>query len=296
MEKILDQYLKKFHAKVPLSFRIDLLGSPAAGKTTLCNELLSKAHTDLSMRWVSIQEAKTRATQHAINTVLPQRSLRQRLSMFNHALNLVTRNGYADVYLPYHPSCSLEKLKELLMESFSEIHHPMLEALAEQWHDPDTSTPPRFERFNKVRNWVRELLFVSTFTGDTKILADNARLTKGMAELLSNKNVNNAQQIVSSYCKSPLAPRGVIHLSGNPETILNMSLHRQKQSGEINPGHSSRSSEEIIRYTKIKNSVNELAVDFFKQEKIAILHLNSETDLRTNTDLTFEFLNKVAQM
>ena len=292
MEVILAQCVEKFNKNVSLSTRVDLLGPPAAGKSTLCHEVLKKIRSESNLQWVDIQEAKRLATHHVIQNVIPRIPIQQRVTQF-----IRRKIPLKDLYdADNHPACysgaSIEKFKERLMEAFSELHHSFLEALAEQWHDPDTTIPPRFERFNQVRIWIRELLFLATFVGDARILADNARLTKGMAELLSNRSIHNADQIVAGYCRSSLAPKGIIHISGKPETILTRSRQRREQTGETNPGHESRSPAEISHYTDTRNSVNKLAVDFFKKENIAILQLTAEADMQTNRNLAIDFLNQ----
>jgi hypothetical protein len=290
-ETSIQQIVERFRQNVPLSIRVDLLGPPAAGKSTLCGKVFASQQT--KSKWLGMEEAKAIATQSAIMNAMPAISLKRRLIKIFHLLSRCDSIRCAENFADCHSPFSLPLLKDKLMETFTTFHDSFLEALAEQWHDPDTEMPPRFERFNKVRKWVSELLFITTFLGESKLLADNARLTKGMSELLSNRDVKDAEKIVSHYCRSPLAPSGIIHLAGNPKTIVERSQQRLSSSGTVNPGHSSKSGEEIALYTDKRNAANKRAVRFFEQEKIAVLNLSAETPVDTNLNLTLNFLSNL---
>jgi shikimate kinase len=274
---------------------VDLLGPPAAGKSTLCKAIFDTLHEDSMNGWIDLSEAKQRAIRHAFSKAIPKPTARTRVFELIRAIKnfLTAQDGNLEA-IPYFSS-NFDYLRERMMESFATSHHCFLEALAEQWHDPDTPLPPKFERFHLVRQWIKELLFITSFVGDTKVIADNARLTKGMAELLSNPRFQNAQKIVSEYCQSPMAPTGIIHLAASVETVNQRFKQRHKESGRLNPGHDSRSQTEIATYTARKNSVNEHAIGFFESQGIAVLNLTAESELRMNVSQVISFLKGLPQ-
>jgi hypothetical protein len=166
-EPSIQQIVERFRKNVPLSIRVDLLGPPAAGKSTLCGKVFASQQT--KSKWLAMEEAKAIATQNAIMNAMPAISLKRRLIKISHLLSRSDSIRFAENFADCHSPFSLPLLKDKLMETFTTFHDSFLEALAEQWHDPDTEMPPRFERFNKVRKWVSELLFVTTFLGESKL-------------------------------------------------------------------------------------------------------------------------------
>ena len=286
----LTEWRGRFRSRQPLVTRVDLLGPPAAGKSTLCRTTFDLLDSGKKSDWVDLPVAKQMAVQHAFKHAIPKQTAWMRASELARMIRDTVLPNNTNRAVNLYSARALNLLQEQIMESFSESHHDFMEALAEQWHDPDTPLPTRLERFNQVHHWIKDLLFISCFVGDAKLLADNARLTKGMAELLSNPRISNAEQIVTQYCESPLAPTGIIHLSARSETVHQHSKQREKESGRINPGHRSRSLSEVARYTERKNEVNEHAIHFYQKSGIAVLNLTAETDMRINANQVVDFL------
>jgi shikimate kinase len=273
-----------------ISPRVDFLGPSGVGKTTLCQAVLE----DLQAPWVGMAEARIRARNQAYRHVIPRLTpvrrvttcLRQLLHIFTYLLlrgdqRPLFNNGKVDI------------LEDDLFDRILQSHHGLIEALADDWFDPDMELPSRAKRYDEMLRWCREWLFTIHYAGPVSILADNSRLTRGMAEILSNPERPDAQQLGLDYLASPLSPQAIIHLTATPEEIVQRIKTREQAGGVRNSAHRGLNDEALLAYSCRRLQVNSAAVAFFATQELPTLEINASARHVENGLKVRAFLNEV---
>jgi hypothetical protein len=192
----------------------------------------------------------------------------------------------------------LEGLKNEELEAFLSTHGDMFEAVVSQWFDPDISLsnlPNLPNRYREMLSWTRDLLFCSRWCGAHLLLADNARFTKAIAELLSNPGYPQEvrEKFAASYIESPLRPRGVVHFYGSPQLILQRIQKRTvDKNSRTHPAHQGLSVDGLLLYSERRQEVNRRAASWFVSNRIPVFDLNVEEPEAENFDRLELFLKQ----
>jgi hypothetical protein len=280
-----------------LASRIDVLGAPGVGKSTFCRHFLGRLDSALLPRCLDMKGSRMDATRMAFDHGLSKLRLRDRVRKGSQGLVFIfkqlLRSRGCDATHFVNP---LEGLKDEDLEAFLTAHGDLFEAVVSQWFDPDIALPllPNLpNRYREMLSWTRDLLFCTRWCGAGLLLADNARFTKAIAELLSNPGYpqETRERFAKSYIESPLSPRGMIHFYGSPQLILKRIQKRTvNDNGAMHPAHRGLSVDELLLYSERRQEINRRAASWFASNRIPVFELNIEEPEAKNFDSLNLFL------
>lgn len=278
------------------ALRVDFLGPPGVGKSTLCQAVLSDGdreyrETAPNAKWVSISQARAMARQRVFGHLVPVMPITERIMSFLRLLRHGAKSFLFDGHLLPFPTNPISCVEEGLLTRFLEDSHSCFEALAEQWFDPDMVMPSKALRYSELLAWTKDWLFLTSQCGNVRILADNSRFTRGFAELLSNADCPERRSLAEDYLSSAMAPDGVIHLDGDPDLVLSRIHQREQTRNWRNEAHLELSDRQLINYTSRRNRINSTAVEFFRSRGVAVVSLEASMSLNENTKKVREFLD-----
>jgi len=241
--------------------------------------------------------AQCLAEQNALRHGVPMMRLSGRakiyLRMLRHGMENYIWHGYRRPFkLP-----ELATLQEMLLVKFLEEHQASFVAVAEQWFEPDMCLPPLPMRYNELLHWTKIWLFSNKWAWPARILADNSRFTRGIAELISNDEygtVDGNSAAAIDFCLSPMCPGGIVHIEADSDVILKRILSRQLETnGWRHPGHRNLTDKEILAYTEKRKERNASAVRFFRAQGVVVMTLSASTPINENVEMVQRFLDSV---
>jgi hypothetical protein len=268
------------------ALRVDFLGPPGVGKSTLCEAVMLA-----TPEWVSLRQARALALDNVYKQI-PSMPLCRRsklfLRMMAHGFKQYLWRG---IPRSFPETCPIDALRDGAFRAFIKDYHGLVEALSEHWFDPDMALPSRVQRYEEMVQWTRDWLFSLTFCGPVKILADNSRLTRGVSEILSNPDEPRAEEVAKEYIESPLQPSGIIHLVASTALMVERIKQREQSTGGVrNPSHQGLSDAELRVYCQKRLEANERAMAFFHSRKIPFLRIESGEALSDNVRSVQAFL------
>lgn len=277
--------------------RVDFLGPPGIGKSTLCKHVITaEAGRDgisRDARWLGIVQARKRAVKHAYQNEIPCIPVARRPARFCRLIaHGVSHYLFKGIQTPFGGR-ELDALQDELLLAFLADDHGLIEALIEHWHDPDVKLAPRTIRYDKMLKRIRDWLFIITYS-EAFILADNSRLTRGMSEMLSNPEFPAGTEIASRYLQSAFRPSGVIHMVASESLIIDRIKTREQETvGRRNPGHQDLDDTALSIYCQRRLKVNEQAMEFLRSNNVPTLQVDAASDILDNVGKVQQFLTKV---
>ncbi|WP_339908583.1 hypothetical protein [Symmachiella dynata] len=191
----------------------------------------------------------------------------------------------------------LEELKKDLLKTFLEQHQHLFVSVTENWFDPDMAIPPLASRYDEMLSWTKEWLFSNTCAGPLRILADNCRFTRGVAELLSSQDYGTTASNIAaakSFIFSSVGPCGIIHVEAEAGAIVKRIKRREQETnGFRHPGHRNLSDRQLAAYSAKRNNVNSTAIAVFRDQGIPVITICGTTPLDENVKTAEVFLRDV---
>lgn len=279
------------------ALRVDMLGAPGVGKSTL---LLTAAQRGVLKcvpgrqdGWLTFDAAARLAERSAEKSarMYDPRCVRKGLPG---AIRAWARRLLMGIRTGREETSDIHELGRELIVGFLREHEAFFLAIVSLWFEPEMPLPPQSVRFAELLFWTTEWLFVLKYARGYRILADNARLTRGLAELLSKSEWTTQPRIaegISRFCQSGTGPAGVVHMTAPPELVLERVKKREADCGGWrHPGHCGLCDDEIISYTKRRNEVNARAVQFLASLGTPVLTIDGSEPLERNVGLLEGFL------
>ena len=269
--------------------RVDFLGPPGVGKSTLCR--IALADHKIAASWISMPSAQHLAERRAYRLRGERLTIVQRMRLFIGLL----RHGMQNYLVqgrrsPFVCGRELDRLKDEVLNEFLQNEHILFDAMAEQWFDPDMPLPCRGARFHEMSRWTREWAFTMAFSGPVSILADNSRYTRGLAEFTSTTTLGKSDidQLICSYAESVLRPSGIIHIDADADLIVKR-IKSRANDGSLNSAHEGLSTAALLAYTDKRLAVNRVAVDAFRSIGVPVLSLRAglQADRQVSEIATF---------
>lgn len=221
--------------------RVTCLGPPAVGKSTLCRAVVAQ-----SPSWLTVEEATRMAVANSDTGSRLRRTVRRLL----------------------HQRLDLCRIKERLLSQFLERHHQLVSSVVDRWFEPEMQLPPLAIRYRELLLWCRDWLFWHEYARGANVLADNCRMTRGVAEC-------GDAEIVRCFCASSIAPTAVVHLEAEPELILHRIRERAERTNQMHPGHVGRDDAGLREYTARRLRVNAAAVAEFRRLGVPVLTVDA---------------------
>lgn len=284
-----------------VALRVDFLGPPAVGKTSLCSAFLTSGEGSIGsdtqqVKWMSIDQALELAARNVFRCAENRMSWGRRAVMFaalmRHGVKQFVLKGYRKSF----ELTDLQRVKCQLFEKFLSGHNQLLEVLSDQWFDPEAEMPPLTLRHYEMSKWVMNWLLATHLSGPVQILADNSRLTRGVSELLMNDRYSNEvrESALREYLWSSLRPGGVVHLDGSASLVLERARERKLKGNGEHSAHRGLSDQELIEYNQRRSEVNRNAVTEFRSLGIPVITLSASAETSENLDRMSQFLERVA--
>jgi hypothetical protein len=279
------------------AIRVDFLGPPGIGKSTLCKRVVTAAAARETMssdaKWLDIAQARKRAVKLAYRNEIPCIPVVRRPARFCRLIaHGISHYLFKGIQAPFGGR-ELEALQDELLLAFLADDHGFIETLIEHWHDPDVKLAPRAIRYDEMLKCIRDWLFIITYS-EASILADNSRLTRGMSEMLSNPEFPDGVEMASAYLQSVFRPSGVVHMvAPEPLIIERIKMREQETGGWRNPGHQDLDDVALTAYSLRRLEVNEHAMAFLRSNNVPTLQIDAASDLVDNVEKVQQFLTKI---
>ena len=197
--------------------RIDLLGAPGVGKTTLYNELLK--HHNREDQWLTLEEAKILIAKRYVHYNI--HSLKELVrSLMLHTINIkiVQKKISENIYCSLAKKALNEKLEEWM---------PFIEVCSKSLGD---NNKPPYYRFLLARWLLDQLndvaLVQSAVQNDYVIFAESlAQRATGLMPW----NISTVEKQSEKYFKLMPAPDVVVLLQAEPQLIIKRIIQRADQ-------------------------------------------------------------------
>lgn len=284
-----------------VALRVDLLGPPAVGKTSLCRAFLAGSAASLGSdtqqwQWMSIGQACDLAARNVYRSAENRMPIGRRAAMFaalmRHGLKQFVLKGYRQSF----ELTDLQRVKVRLFDKFLSEHSELMEVISDQWFDPEAEMPPLTLRYYEMSKWAMNWLLATHLSGRVQILADNSRLTRGVSELLMNDRYSDEvrESVLREYISSSLRPGGVVHVDGSGSLVLERARERKQKGNGEHPAHRGLSDSELVRYSQRRSEVNRNAVKKLRSLGVPVLTLSASVAVSENLIIMSQFLEEVA--
>lgn len=290
--------LSKHRAELNRAIRIDFLGPPGVGKTTLIQSALAlvrnTGRSAGSRYFTDMDRALAIAARNCLRLARGSpigtgylRSPNGCARSFWYVLIRLLSRGLVN------RSASVPKTEDL--RDFVRNHASVVHVLVSEWFDPALRSEPLAARYYDFFEWLGPWIIATKYAPDKIILADNSRFTKGIAWLLNSEKLVEAAggiSAVQSCFQSIAGPSAVVCLNADPKEIVSRVRHR-KQHGFVHPAHRDQDDEGIMAYTETWLSVNARAITVFRRWGVPTLVLNANAPIETNIDSLLRFAENV---
>jgi len=280
------------------AIRIDFLGPPGVGKTTLIKSALASVRnagrsaarncfTDMDQALaIAARNCSRLAPRGRIGTGCFRSANGHGRSFWYRVIRLLSRRLANECV-------SLQKMEDV--RDFVRKHASVVHVLVSEWFDPALRFEPLAARYYDFFEWIRPWIIATKYATDKIILADNSRFTKGIAWLLnSDKLVEAAGGIcaVQACFQSIAGPSAVVCLNADPREIVSRVRYRQEH-GFVHPAHRDQDDEGIMAYTATWLSVNARATAVFRRWGVPTLVLDANAPIHTNVHSLLTFAENV---
>ncbi len=254
--------------------RIDFLGVPGTGKSTICNELV-KVRSSFE-DYCFPQEARR---------IIEAKALLQKKSIKNKAAGYLISNRFFSSFFKKSLYTGFSLKEEL--NAFYEKNGEFLSVCAMCVSEKVDSPNHKLLGATWLTKIIAEYHFLNrSINYDLKVVFDESLSQKifGVSDVLNFK-----YELVSRYFKTMPKPDGLIIVKGDVSTIKRRLFGRTK----INTGHIKLNEKEISTWIENANKLVDLGEIVLKDRNIRTVEVPASNDPQTNARLIYEFIQDI---
>lgn len=254
--------------------RIDFLGAPGVGKTTLYNELASDRNNQFN--FLTPDETKYVLAKRKL--ISKKKTLKDwyKFLLLNSHLYKFTTPDLVDIILK-------NDIDEYM---WSNDFSKFLYSAIQNMNVEEKSIVHRIIGTIEFYNKVSEILYLESFNLRKKVIYDESIL-HGIFTLLYYKNKNKSEDIVKNYFGTVELPEIAIYCKAPVKKIVERIIIRKKKTNKLNKSH--RDNRELYDVIKFQTEMLEYALEILKRRKLEILEIDMGTDVKQNS-------RKIAQL
>lgn len=259
--------------------RIDFLGAPGVGKTTLCN-LILRNHTDLCMSenkallMASKEYCKTLSKLHflAINTALRIPNLNT--VMLNSILNKVNKECLKSIYIDN--KTFLEKVNNTYCSSNNPFGHRKISGLR--------------SFLRKMEYWE----FIKQNKIDGKYILSDESISQKIFGIYGVRALDTNDKFhIEEYFKSMPLPFALITVVSDHKNVFENIKKRYKETNIIIPGHKNIDDDTLKKRIECGLYISEKGHEILKERNANVIKVDSRNPMKENIKLIMDFLNKI---
>ncbi len=260
--------------------RIDFLGVPGAGKTTLFDEML-RQRTQKS-NWLTLEEAKLKCARQKYPEALKSfKEFYKAFLLYSYLYKITT---------PNLPDIILKQQKDDLIwtrrNELSKFLEVSLNLIASSYKEPVLKFLDHMHFFRSIE----DALLLDELDTD-KFLAFDESLSK--RPLFSSRFDADFKRIIYQYYENMPVPSLIIYCLCEPEEIFKRLIHRKNKKGHVAPDHRDLSDRELVRRTIYQRKIAEIAVGILIKRGVPILELNMKKSIQYNALKAIRYIDSM---
>ncbi|MBS4033662.1 MAG: deoxynucleoside kinase [Ignavibacterium sp.] len=259
--------------------RIDIIGAPGVGKSTLVNLLLEKRKN--TSVWLTVDEAKT---------LIAKEEIKNNYSIIKRLLGLLILNIINKKKLR---ECFRDMVNETVekkaFQEKLELWEPFIEFCVNCVGDHNKDAYYRLLLANSFLHIIKDVALIERSKIKTKVVFDYS-LSQNVTGLIS-WNYEVGSKLSKEYFELMPRPDALIYIEATPEIIVDRII--QRSSEIIITQHRELSSKEILQRTKITISNISSGVRVLQDKGIPILTIDSTQSLDDAAYFCSEFLDQL---
>lgn len=260
--------------------RIDFLGSPGVGKSTIYSELIKCRNK--SSNWVTPEEAALVLAEEYLaqstGTTMKYFAIATFripfLFQFNKLFANQIINKYGAEILKEKGSNYSDFLDAALSGILSKEKEPMRRLIGINW-------------FYGV--YKRTILFENSKSKRT-VLFDESLSQKVYGIILSKKSF--LKKTIPDYFKFMPSPAGLVYCKTDIEELFERITKRHK----VIAGHSALSKEELLEYIEVQAEISAIGKNIIKSRDIPVIEIDTSNSLEYNTKVIDAFIKEINDM
>ena len=260
--------------------RIDLMGVPGVGKSTLYKKLIKCRNKNF--KFLTLEEAKFLiARKHSTKA---KKTMKDSLKDFL----LITR--VYKITTPDLPDIVLRKKKREFLWDSKEKMDDFIDKSIKLIEESDRISLLKLYDFSYFCESLENVLLLKKSTDEATVLIDESLAKR---PFLSHRDDKEYLDRISEYFYNMPIPDGIVFFRSSTSEVLARIEERKKKQGKIIPGHKDLSKDELRKHVKAQIHVSEYGLTILRKRNIPILILDASNPIKTNSEKVISFIKEM---
>lgn len=250
--------------------RIELIGCPGVGKSSLYREFIRQNNRDSS--WLTPNKAYNKIVKEHLNNIEVKS---KRDVILSSLLN-------ADLFKKLHPYFLKKLLNSINLKSVWDYQQDYADLVSNALLGASLENKEPLRRLyglNLFYQSLKDIAFIENSTLNDIVMFDES-LSQKILGLTHWEEGFFENQTFDYFSLIPI-PVAII----NCKLDYNLNISRIKSRAKTIPGHIGRSNDELLEIIKVQNKIFEIGVDVLKKRGVIILTLDMSHDLNKNVSI-----------